>query len=58
MHTFRIQGGRRLAGRLRVDGSKNATLPLMAAALLADEPIRLRNVPDLSDVRNMGGLLA
>ncbi len=57
MHTFRIQGGRRLAGRLRVDGSKNAALPLMAASLLADEPVHLRNVPDLSDVRNMGGLL-
>jgi UDP-N-acetylglucosamine 1-carboxyvinyltransferase len=57
MDYFRIQGGRRLSGRIRVDGSKNATLPLMAAALLTDEPIRLRNAPDLSDVRNMAGLL-
>jgi UDP-N-acetylglucosamine 1-carboxyvinyltransferase len=57
MDYFRIQGGRRLSGRIRVDGSKNAALPLMAAALLTDEPIRLRNVPDLSDIRNMAGLL-
>ncbi len=57
MQTFRIQGGRRLSGRLRVDGSKNAALPLMAASLLTEEPIRLRNVPDLSDVGNMCGLL-
>jgi UDP-N-acetylglucosamine 1-carboxyvinyltransferase len=57
MHCFRIQGGRRLSGRIRVDGSKNAALPQMAAALLTEEPIRLRNVADLSDVRNMTGLL-
>jgi UDP-N-acetylglucosamine 1-carboxyvinyltransferase len=57
MQTFRIQGGHRLSGRLRVDGSKNAALPLMAASLLTEEPIRLRNVPDLSDVGNMCGLL-
>lgn len=57
MQTFRIQGGRRLSGRLRVDGSKNAALPLMAASLLTDEPIRLRNVPELVDLRNMTQLL-
>ena len=57
MDAFRIQGGSRLAGRLAVDGSKNATLPLFAAALLADEPVTLRRVPELSDVRNMAKLL-
>jgi len=58
MDIFRIEGGRRLTGRLAVEGSKNATLPLMAAALMSDTPVRLGNVPDLSDIRNMGRLLA
>lgn len=57
MDAFRIQGGTRLAGRIAVDGSKNAALPLMAAALLTDEPITLRRVPDLSDIANMSRLL-
>lgn len=57
MDAFRIQGGTRLSGRIAVDGSKNASLPLMAAALLADEPVTLRNVPGLSDISNMCGLL-
>ncbi|MFO0873424.1 MAG: UDP-N-acetylglucosamine 1-carboxyvinyltransferase [Phycisphaerales bacterium] len=57
MDIFRIQGGRRLSGRLAIEGSKNATLPLMAAALMADEPVHLGNVPDLSDIRNMVRLL-
>ena len=57
MDSFRIQGGHRLAGHASIDGSKNATLPLMAAAILADEPVTLHGVPDLSDVRNMQNLL-
>jgi UDP-N-acetylglucosamine 1-carboxyvinyltransferase len=57
MDAFRIHGGTRLSGRIAVDGSKNASLPLMAAALLADEPVTLRRVPDLSDTINMVGLL-
>lgn len=57
MDAFRIQGNTRLSGRLTVDGSKNAALPLMAAALLTDQPVRLQNVPDLSDISNMAKLL-
>lgn len=57
MDAFRIQGGQRLSGHIAVDGSKNAALPLMAAALLADEPVTLRRVPDLSDTCNMARLL-
>ncbi|HWP35739.1 MAG TPA: UDP-N-acetylglucosamine 1-carboxyvinyltransferase [Thermodesulfobacteriota bacterium] len=52
-----IEGGRRLAGRIRVSGAKNAALPLMCAALLTDEPVVLRNVPDLMDVRTIARLL-
>ena len=57
MDAFRIQGGRRLSGRIAVDGSKNACLPLMAAALLTDQPVTLRGVPALADMTNMAGLL-
>ena len=57
MDAFVIEGGRRLEGRLRVNGSKNSALPIMAAVLLTDEPVTLRDVPDLSDIRNMVRLL-
>jgi UDP-N-acetylglucosamine 1-carboxyvinyltransferase len=57
MDAFRIQGGRRLSGRIAVDGSKNACLPLMAASLLTDQPVTLRGVPALADITNMAGLL-
>ena len=52
-----IQGGKPLAGEVTVSGAKNAALPLMAAALLTEEPLHLSNVPRLMDVRTMGRLL-
>ncbi len=58
MDTFVIEGGRRLAGRVRINGSKNAALPLTAASLLTDAPVVLRDVPDLADLRNMYRLLS
>ena len=57
MDCFRIEGGRRLSGRVAVEGSKNASLPLMAAALLSDGPVDLAGIPDLSDTANMLRLL-
>jgi UDP-N-acetylglucosamine 1-carboxyvinyltransferase len=57
MTTLRIEGGRRLSGRLTVDGNKNAALPLLAACLLTDEPCTLENVPRISDVNVMVDLL-
>ncbi|MFN0132296.1 MAG: UDP-N-acetylglucosamine 1-carboxyvinyltransferase [Phycisphaerales bacterium] len=57
MDAFVIEGGRRLEGRLRINGAKNAALPLMAAALLTDQPVTLRDVPPLADIRNMATLL-
>ncbi len=57
MDKFIIKGGSRLTGRLEVSGSKNAALPIVAAALLAEGPSVIRNVPDLADVRNMVDLL-
>jgi UDP-N-acetylglucosamine 1-carboxyvinyltransferase len=52
-----VQGGARLAGEVRASGSKNATLALMAAALLAQSPMRLRNAPRVRDVDAMLELL-
>jgi UDP-N-acetylglucosamine 1-carboxyvinyltransferase len=57
MDVFVIEGGRKLSGTLRVNGSKNAALPLLAATLLTDQPVTLRDVPNLSDIRNMYRLL-
>lgn len=48
-----IEGGARLHGALMPSGNKNAAFPLIAAALLTDQPVTLRNVPDISDVRTM-----
>ena len=58
MDSFVIQGGHPLQGTIRVHGSKNASLPLLAAALLTDQPVTFRDVPDLADIRNMLRLLA
>ncbi len=57
MDQIHIEGGPRLEGEVRVSGSKNATLPLMAAALLGEGPTTLRNVPDLADVTTLLELL-
>src|ERR1043165_5079036 len=57
MDTFVIEGGRRLEGRIRINGAKNAALPLMAAALLTSEKVTIRDVPPLADIRNMERLL-
>jgi UDP-N-acetylglucosamine 1-carboxyvinyltransferase len=45
-----ITGGQRLEGELRVSGAKNATLPILAATLLADGPVSIDNVPHLHDI--------
>ncbi|HVU65338.1 MAG TPA: UDP-N-acetylglucosamine 1-carboxyvinyltransferase [Phycisphaerales bacterium] len=57
VHQFVISGGNRLCGSLSVKGSKNAALPLMAAALLTDQPVHLTDVADLADIDNMRRLL-
>ena len=48
-----ITGGTPLRGRIRVSGAKNASLPCIAAALLTDEPLTLRNLPAVADIRTM-----
>ncbi|HEV7678778.1 MAG TPA: UDP-N-acetylglucosamine 1-carboxyvinyltransferase [Candidatus Dormibacteraeota bacterium] len=57
MELLRITGGARLRGSVAISGSKNATLPIMAAALLTDEPVELSNVPDIEDIETMGEML-
>ncbi|MDR2464516.1 MAG: UDP-N-acetylglucosamine 1-carboxyvinyltransferase [Holosporales bacterium] len=52
-----ITGGRQLNGDVKVSGSKNAVLPLMASALLTDKCLTLRNIPRLSDLTRMSELL-
>jgi len=57
MDRIRIRGGVKLNGTVPVSGAKNATLPLMAAALLGDGPLVLTNAPDLADIATMRALL-
>jgi len=57
MDRFIIQGGTPLHGTVRVSGSKNAALPMMAASLVASGALRLHQVPDLADVRTLAALL-
>ncbi|HSP35230.1 MAG TPA: UDP-N-acetylglucosamine 1-carboxyvinyltransferase [Thermoanaerobaculia bacterium] len=53
MERFIVEGGRRLEGTIRPGGNKNAALPILAACLLTDEAVTLRNLPDIQDVRVM-----
>ena len=53
MSCFRITGGTPLNGRVDVSGSKNGSLPLLAAALLIDGEVVLHNIPDIRDIRTM-----
>jgi UDP-N-acetylglucosamine 1-carboxyvinyltransferase len=52
-----IEGGTRLVGRVPISGSKNAVLPILAACLLTEEEVRLKNVPRIEDVSTMIRLL-
>jgi len=57
MSALLIEGGRRLSGRIAVEGNKNAALPLLAACVLTSETCELRNVPQIRDVAVMIELL-
>jgi UDP-N-acetylglucosamine 1-carboxyvinyltransferase len=54
---LQIRGGVTLAGEVRISGAKNAALPILAGALLADAPVTIGNVPHLRDVTTMIELL-
>jgi UDP-N-acetylglucosamine 1-carboxyvinyltransferase len=57
MDKLQIQGGVPLEGEVRISGAKNATLPILAGALLTDEPVVVANVPHLKDVTTTVELL-
>ncbi len=58
MARFIVEGGTPLRGEIRPAGNKNEALPLIAAALLTDEPVTLHNVPRIRDVRGMVEIVA
>ncbi len=58
MQSFVIEGGRPLSGTVRAAGNKNGALPILAATVLASEPVTLSNVPRIRDVETMVALLA
>jgi len=57
MDSIVITGGNPLVGEIKISGAKNASLPIMTAALLTDQPLTLSHVPQLSDIATMSQLL-
>ena len=57
MDKIKIIGGNTLHGKICISGAKNAALPLICASLLTDEPVIIKNVPLLSDITFLNGLL-
>ncbi|PLK58414.1 UDP-N-acetylglucosamine 1-carboxyvinyltransferase [Candidatus Palibaumannia cicadellinicola] len=58
MDKFRIQGPTPLIGEVTISGAKNAALPILFAALLAEEPVEIQNVPKLKDIETTIKLLS
>jgi UDP-N-acetylglucosamine 1-carboxyvinyltransferase len=50
---YKIKGGKKLAGEIKISGAKNAALPIIVASLLADGETTLKNIPDLKDIRTI-----
>ena len=57
MDKIKIVGGNVLEGKINISGAKNAALPLVCASLLTSDELVLQNVPDLSDITFLNGLL-
>lgn len=57
MEAFVVEGGTPLRGEIGVGGAKNATLPILAAAVLTEETVRLHDVPEITDVKHMADIL-
>jgi UDP-N-acetylglucosamine 1-carboxyvinyltransferase len=58
MSRFVVQGGHPIRGEITPTGNKNAALPMLAACLLTDQPVILRRVPDIQDVRVLCTILS
>lgn len=54
---IKIEGKHKLKGTVRIGGSKNATVALIPAAILANGPVTICDVPDISDVKSLSVLL-
>ncbi|MDD5605723.1 MAG: UDP-N-acetylglucosamine 1-carboxyvinyltransferase [Patescibacteria group bacterium] len=52
-----VEGGHKLTGVVRVSGSKNAALPILASTLLTAEPVVIHNMPDIKDIRVLGEII-
>ncbi len=57
MNAFEIEGGHKLHGRIRPQGAKNEALQVICASLLTSEKVRIDNIPDILDIRNLIALL-
>ena len=57
MEGFRVIGGERIKGEVRLDGAKNAVLPILAASILPDGDVTVLDCPDIRDVHAMAGIL-
>ena len=53
MYKYIIEGNRPLSGKIKAGGNKNAALPCLCAALLTDQKVVLRNIPEIEDVKVM-----
>ena len=58
MQKLEIKGGRKLSGTITISGSKNATLPILAATILTSKKITIKNIPIVKDVLTMVKLLS
>ena len=58
MDKFIIEGGGKLYGKADIQSAKNSVLPLLAASVLTDEQVTIRDVPAISDVENMLHIVA
>ena len=57
MDKFLIKGPCKVIGKVNVSGSKNAALPILAATLLFNKPVELKNLPNVRDIQTMLALL-
>ena len=57
MQKLEVLGGKKLRGQVDISGSKNASLPILAATILSDEKICLTNLPKVKDIETMVNLL-
>jgi UDP-N-acetylglucosamine 1-carboxyvinyltransferase len=57
MQKLEVQGGKKLSGIIKISGSKNATLPILAATILSNKKITIKNIPIVKDVETMASLL-